>query len=181
MINSICQIACQAIETEDKFLLSRKANLKRYHHGITFLSQKRWVYFIFREMISQLESRYEVRIDESYPNQNTKADLVIFDTQQESEFWIEARWLDCIGMANDLLSDADKLKQHLAGDVTKLLLALWVKEPRLGDVVKDQLARIQNDPRISAAQKCCFRTSVLDESTQQYIDVEAGVTLFTVR
>ena len=184
MINSICQIACQAIETEDKFLFSRKANLKRYHHGITFIREEQLVYFIFREMISQLGSRYEVRINESYPkphNINRAADLVIFNSQENSDFWIEVRWVDCIRMANDLLNDADKLNQYLIGNVTKLLLALWVKEPRLGNTVDNQLARIQNDPRINAAQKCCFRTSVLDENTQQYIDVEAGVTLFTVR
>jgi hypothetical protein len=125
--------ATEALKMENDFLekhfSSCERNLGFYkdtHHGISILSERTMVYFVFRELL-RTEFPYEVEWEKPYPNSSAIADLVL--TQDEDE----KAYIECeIGTiehwkkqkAKDIKTDLTKLNV-LPQEIRGFVFAVW--------------------------------------------------------
>jgi hypothetical protein len=172
--------ACVAIKEEDQFLRGHCERACGYHHGIGSVSEPILMYQIFRKLVADGQRSYEVRLEQRYQNDpRCQADLVLL----QGDKWIvcvEGKWLESnakVGLAKD---DVDRMRR-LGGDVTKLLLCFWVKDPRCKINVDRWLKELTQATGTETPRTSNFTTKWFIETGKNTLrDVDAGVTLFEV-
>lgn len=177
------EIASNAIINED-YLLQRHCENEKCgcHHGISWLTESTIMYLICRSLIKN-RFRYQVRAEQPYPDYNNKyADLTILNNGE----WIaciEAKWIQDQKTVEGAKKDIERMKKYLEHhhDIGKFFLAFWCMDPRLSAYIPQWIDELKKYDIDNLRKEITFKTSFWDEYKNKYIEVDAGMTLFTIK